>query len=157
MSEPFDWHCELAGEAATEALGARLGPALRSGGLLTLAGELGVGKTTLARALLRALGITGRVRSPTYALLEPYTLPDLAIAHVDLYRLSDPDELEALGLRDWLKPGHLLLVEWPERAATALPRPDLAVRLEHVDPLRRRLQAKADGDLGQRWLDALRR
>jgi tRNA threonylcarbamoyladenosine biosynthesis protein TsaE len=97
--------------------------------LLFLTGELGAGKTTLARGLLAALGVEGPIRSPTYTLVEVYALPNCVGVHVDLYRLTDPDELEALGLRDLHVPGHVWIVEWPERAAGALPAPDVELRL----------------------------
>lgn len=122
---------DLPDAAATEALGARLAPLLAGGGLVTLSGELGAGKTSLVRAVLQALGHRGAVRSPTYALAEPYAIGDLEAWHLDLYRIADPHELEFLGLRDWLRPGVLVLVEWPERAAGWLPSADLEVVLAH--------------------------
>lgn len=123
---------DLADPQATDALGARLAPALAGGGLVLLSGELGAGKTSLVRALLRALGHAGTVRSPTYALVESYRIGALEVRHLDLYRLADAGELEFLGLREWLRPGHLVLVEWPERAAAALPAADLAIALAHA-------------------------
>jgi tRNA threonylcarbamoyladenosine biosynthesis protein TsaE len=117
--------------AATEALGASLAPALRHGGLVTLGGDLGAGKTTLVRALLRAMGHAGPVRSPTYAIVESYRIEDLDIYHLDLYRLADPGELEFIGLRDWLVPSNLILIEWPERGEGFLPTADLHVQLGH--------------------------
>lgn len=116
---------------ATEALGARLAPVLIHGGVVFLSGELGAGKTTLSRALLRAFGHTGAVRSPTYTLVEPYEIDGRPIYHLDLYRIADAGELEFLGLRDWLLPGRLLLVEWPERGQGFLPAPDLHLRLDY--------------------------
>ncbi len=116
---------------ATEALGARLAPVLIDGGVVFLSGDLGAGKTTLSRALLRAYGHTGPVRSPTYTLVEPYEIDGRAIYHLDLYRIADAGELEFLGLRDWLLPGRLLLVEWPERGRGFLPEPDLHLRLDY--------------------------
>lgn len=113
----------------TEALGASLsgtppapGAACR---IVTLAGELGSGKSTFARGALRALGATGPIKSPSYTLLELYELPAVTVVHLDLYRLLDPDELENLGLSDYHRPGYLWLIEWPERAAGRLPRADL--------------------------------
>jgi len=118
----------------TEALGAALGrscpweaPGPR---LLWLSGELGSGKTTLAAALLTALGADETVRSPSYALLETYPLRAGMAVHVDCYRLNGAEELEQLGLRDYFTAGTLLLIEWPERAEAGLPAPDLALRLE---------------------------
>jgi tRNA threonylcarbamoyladenosine biosynthesis protein TsaE len=90
-----------------------------------LSGELGAGKSTFARGALRALGARGPIKSPSYTLLETYELSALQVVHLDLYRLNDPNELEHLGLADYHRPGFLWLVEWPERAAGRLPRPDL--------------------------------
>ncbi len=123
---------ELPDSAATEAQGARLAAVLREGGVVFLSGELGAGKTTLVRALLRALGHVGPVRSPTYAIVEPYRIGALEVYHLDLYRIADPDELEYLGLREWLRPGVLMLVEWPQRGAGVLPRPDLHLHLDYA-------------------------
>ncbi len=99
-------------------------------------GDLGTGKTTLVRGILRGPGHTGPVRSPTYTLLEPYELGAMCLYHLDLYRLSDPEELEYLGLRDLLDGRSLLLVEWPERGRGALPAPDLVVHIEHAGEAR---------------------
>ena len=129
---------ELPDEAATRRLGVQLAQALPRGGqaplLVTLAGPLGAGKTCLVRAMLRGLGYAGAVRSPTYTLLEPYDFDDFSVVHLDLYRLSDPGELEYLGLDDHFAAGHVLLVEWPERAGDALPAADLAVKLDYAGP-----------------------
>lgn len=95
--------------------------------VLYLEGELGAGKTTFARGFLRALGVTDRVRSPTYTLVDVYPTPGPTLLHVDLYRLRDPAELDALGLRDWARPGHIWLIEWPEKGAGRLPAPDLTL------------------------------
>jgi tRNA threonylcarbamoyladenosine biosynthesis protein TsaE len=90
-----------------------------------LSGELGAGKSTFARGALRALGAQGPIKSPSYTLVETYELPTVSVVHLDLYRLTDPDELEHLGLADYHRPGFLWLVEWPERGAGRLPAPDL--------------------------------
>jgi tRNA threonylcarbamoyladenosine biosynthesis protein TsaE len=119
--------------------------------LLWLSGELGSGKTTLAAALLAALGVTDAVRSPTYALIEIYPIARRLAVHVDLYRLQGADELGQLGLRDYLVDQTLLVVEWPERAQQALPRPDLALTLEFNGD-GRRCHAKSCTDAGARWL-----
>ena len=119
----------LADPPATEALGARLAALLPPAATVYLRGPLGAGKTCLARGLLRALGHRGTVRSPTYTLVEPYEAAGLRLLHLDLYRLADPEELEFLGLRDWLGEPHVLLVEWPERGAGVLPPADLEIRL----------------------------
>ena len=116
----------------TEALGARLlgmQPGPGAPRVVELSGDLGTGKSTFARGVLRALGVTGPIKSPSYTLLETYELPpgepSLTAVHLDLYRLDDPEELEHLGLADYHRPGFLWLVEWPEKAAGRLPRPDL--------------------------------
>jgi tRNA threonylcarbamoyladenosine biosynthesis protein TsaE len=123
----------LPDEAATGRLGNALALGIRGsrpGQLVVfLAGDLGVGKTALTRALLGSLGHATRVPSPTYTLVEPYTVPGYRVLHVDLYRLSDPGELDYLGLAEQLGPGSLLIVEWPDRGAGRLPAPDLTVVL----------------------------
>lgn len=114
---------------AQEAFGGRLAGALgNSGGLIVfLEGNLGAGKTTLVRGILRGLGYEGTVKSPTYTLIEPYDIADIRCAHLDLYRLGDPEELEFLGLRDLLAGDAVVLIEWPEKGAGILPSPDLRV------------------------------
>jgi tRNA threonylcarbamoyladenosine biosynthesis protein TsaE len=125
---------ELADAEATEAFGAEIARGLRSrrGAVLFLRGELGAGKTTLARGFLRALGVSGAVRSPTYTLLEPYDLGDRMALHMDLYRLQDPEELVALGVRDFSPEHSYWIVEWPERGAGFLPEPTLDIEMRHV-------------------------
>jgi tRNA threonylcarbamoyladenosine biosynthesis protein TsaE len=120
---------DLPDEAATLALGASLATALKPGMVVYLRGDLGAGKTTLVRGLLRALGYAGRVKSPTYTLLESYVLSKFTLQHYDLYRMIDPREWLDAGFRDDCNPGTLCLVEWPEKAAGLLPRPDLEIRL----------------------------
>jgi tRNA threonylcarbamoyladenosine biosynthesis protein TsaE len=111
----------LADAAATEALGARLAPLLRPGDVVALFGDLGAGKTSLARGVLAALGLAEEAPSPTFAIVQPYAPPEVTmpVAHVDLYRLDDPGDVIELGLDDWLEQG-ALLVEWPERMGDAL-------------------------------------
>jgi tRNA threonylcarbamoyladenosine biosynthesis protein TsaE len=129
-------------------------PRLRDGpAVLFLAGELGAGKTTLARGFLTRRGHAGAVRSPTFTLLERYALGDLVVVHVDLYRLRDASELDALDLRDFALPDHVWLIEWPERGAGALPEPDVHVALR-VAPEAHPAHARAGSPLGEAWLAA---
>jgi tRNA threonylcarbamoyladenosine biosynthesis protein TsaE len=141
----------------------RLGAALARGGphssaaplVVYLQGELGAGKTTLARGLLRALGVSGVVRSPSYTLLESYESAGLRVFHLDLYRLEGVADLAMLGWREELTPGALFLIEWPERAAQALPPADLKVALSIVGE-GRHARLTAASVAGAAWLDALR-
>ena len=144
--------------ADTAALGARLAqtrPAdAAAWAVVYLQGELGSGKTTLARGFLQALGVTGPVRSPTYTLVELYPAAGTIFVHADLYRLRDAAELESLGLREWAAPGHLWLVEWPEKGAGRLPPADLALALS-AGSSGRDVELSAPGSLGQAWLARL--
>lgn len=121
----------LADEAATQAFAALLAPHLRPIQLITLSGDLGAGKTTLVRALLQVMGHSGRVKSPTFTLVEPYEINNRPVYHFDLYRLAHPDELEYLGFSDYFESEALCLIEWPERAAGALPPANLELTLYH--------------------------
>lgn len=144
---------ELADEAATLALGRSLA-AVVGPGTIGLEGELGAGKTCLVRGLLRGLGYQGRVKSPTYTLVEPYATAGLAVSHWDLYRLGTPDELEALGIRE-AGANELRVIEWPERAGERLRDLDLRIRIEYAGGGRRaRLQARSER--GKSWLRACR-
>lgn len=124
----------LADEAATVALGERLGRLLPEGGTLFLLGTLGAGKTTLTRGILRARGHSGAVKSPTYTLVEPYELAGRQVFHFDLYRLGDPEELEYMGIRDYFTEQNLCIVEWPARGQGYLPEPDITVTLSVKAP-----------------------
>jgi tRNA threonylcarbamoyladenosine biosynthesis protein TsaE len=122
---------ELADEAATARLGAALARVLKAPLLVGLSGDLGAGKTTLARALVDALLPGTRVKSPTYTLVESYALPAGVLHHLDLYRIDDAEELEALGLDDLLSSDAIVLVEWPAKGAGVLPGLDLDIGIAH--------------------------
>jgi len=113
-----------------ETLGRQLAQGMHQG-IVYLVGELGAGKTTLARAIIRGKGYSGTVKSPTYTLVEPYRINNDVTYHLDLYRLADPEELEWLGLRDMLETSALLLIEWPQRGAGSLPAPDLYIEITY--------------------------
>lgn len=151
----ISFELSLPDTAATETLGRSLADALvASGGaaaVLYLRGELGAGKTTCVRRLLQSLGVRETIRSPTYTLVETYELPALTCVHVDLYRLHGSVAVEALGLRDYLDMRCLLLVEWPERGGTALPRADVELTLSYHIPGRRGFLASCSA-LGGSWL-----
>jgi tRNA threonylcarbamoyladenosine biosynthesis protein TsaE len=161
----------LADSHATEALGRALAGALphavqppdavqprpegaaatAGGAVLYLHGELGAGKTTCVRALLRALGVAGLVRSPTYTLVETYVLPRLTCIHVDLYRLRSLTEVDELGLRDVMGAGALLLVEWPEKGGDQLPPADIDLHLDYAGESRH-ARLNAPTRVGAEWL-----
>jgi len=120
---------QLADELATEAMGRQLSLLLNGRGIVYLCGELGAGKTTLSRGILRGMGYTGAVKSPTFTLVEPYEMGERAAYHFDLYRLEDPEELEYLGIDEYLESGHLCLLEWPEKGVGHIPPSDLTIEL----------------------------
>jgi tRNA threonylcarbamoyladenosine biosynthesis protein TsaE len=122
---------QLADPEAQLAFGERLAGQLSFPCVLYLEGNLGAGKTTLARGILAGLGHRGTVRSPTYTLIEPYELPLVSAYHLDLYRLADPEELEYLGVRDLAGEGGLWLIEWADRGRGMLPEADLVIQIEH--------------------------
>jgi tRNA threonylcarbamoyladenosine biosynthesis protein TsaE len=122
--------------------------------VLYLAGDLGAGKTTFARGFLRGMGASGPVRSPTYTIVEPYSVGELTILHVDLYRLRGVEELETLGLRDWAREGCIWLIEWPERGAGRLPLPDLTLSFA-IGPSAHDIDVRANSGHGRAWLQQL--
>jgi tRNA threonylcarbamoyladenosine biosynthesis protein TsaE len=140
---------------ATERLGAALACGVTPGAVLHLSGELGSGKTTLARGLLHAAGYRGRVKSPSYTLVEPYTLSSLHFYHFDFYRLRDASEWLNSGFREYFNPESVCIVEWPERAGPSLASPDLEIRLEHAAH-GRLAHLLARTPLGEAWLSSLR-
>ena len=141
-------------ELALVDIAKRLSQTVGAGGVIYLVGPLGAGKTTFARALLTALGVGSRVKSPTYSLIESYNAGALGIQHIDLYRIADPEEIEWLGLRDFADP-QLWLIEWPERAAGELPAPDLIVNLAHAGHVRD-LVLSAKTAKAAKWIEPLR-
>lgn len=140
--------------AATEALGARLANCCQAGGVVFLEGQLGAGKTTLVRGLLRALGHSGPVKSPTYALIESYHLSAREVHHLDLYRLADPEELEWVGIRDFIAPDALILVEWPEKGKGVLPTADLTLAMNYRQH-GREIELTSGSETGANWLSCL--
>jgi tRNA threonylcarbamoyladenosine biosynthesis protein TsaE len=146
----------LATETETTAFGAALAPFLRPGMVVYLCGELGAGKTTLVRGLLRALGITERVKSPTYTLVEPYVVSKLYLYHFDFYRFSRSDEWVEAGFREYFNRDAICLVEWPEKAGGQLPAPDLRIVME-VNGDGRSITVSADTEAGEICLARLHR
>lgn len=144
----------LPDEAATIDLGRRVAKALPDGLVAFLHGDLGAGKTTFARAFLQALGVGERVKSPTYSLVEGYDIGERRAFHLDLYRIADPGELEWLGLDSLAEPGAIVLVEWPERGAGALPPVDLELSFRH-EGTGRAVAFHAHTPTGRRLVDAL--
>ncbi|MEN9887302.1 MAG: hypothetical protein RL758_1880 [Pseudomonadota bacterium] len=156
-----DWHC--ATEADTQAFAQRLAQhPLVGDALIALHGDLGAGKTTLVRYLLRALGVQGRIKSPTYAVVEPHHAPasehwpaGLNIWHFDFYRFNDPREWEDAGFRELFAQPGLKLVEWPEKASGVLPLMDLEITLTTMDDDSRQLNLRANSVRGATLLEQL--
>lgn len=159
---------ELPDEQATDALGARLAQTLlasinsneiskienNSGAAIYLRGDLGAGKTALTRALLRAAGVSGRIKSPSYALLESYKVSSLYFYHIDFYRFNDSSEWQDAGFRELFRPDAVVLIEWPERAEDQLPPPDLLIDLSYSGQ-GRTARIKAQTKRGAAWLTTL--
>jgi tRNA threonylcarbamoyladenosine biosynthesis protein TsaE len=144
----------LSGENATLALAQRLAAQLEPGMVIYLRGDLGAGKTTLVRGTLNALGYAGRVKSPTYTLLEPYEAAGLGLRHFDLYRLHGEEEWEEAGFRDEFDGRHVFFIEWPEKAQEFLPRADIEIMLE-ILPQGRNAIIHANTETGAQCLKRL--
>jgi tRNA threonylcarbamoyladenosine biosynthesis protein TsaE len=138
----------LPDEAATARLGAAIAAVVRPGMSLWLEGNLGAGKTTLTRGVLRGLGFAGRVKSPTYTLVEPYIISSLYLYHFDLYRFGDPLEWEDAGFREYFNPESVCLIEWAEKAEGLLPVPDWVVEMS-PESAGRRCRIVAHSALGK--------
>lgn len=131
MSKDFTLY--LPDEAATLAAGTALASKLTAGLTIYLHGDLGAGKTTLVRGILHGLGHAGKVKSPTYTLVEPYVISKLNVYHFDLYRFNDPEEWDAAGFRDYFNLQSICMIEWPEKAGELLPQPDIDITLQLQD------------------------
>jgi len=159
-AEPVKQLLKLIDPLATDALGGALAAALldnvdaigAAGFQLDLSGDLGAGKTTIVRALLRGMGVSGAVKSPTFALLEPYTVSSLDFYHFDFYRLKGAAEFDSAGFRDWFGPGRICAVEWPERAGARLAKADISVELT-VAGEGRLAALHTSSELGERCLN----
>ncbi len=126
----------LAGEARMVAFGRLLADACQGYGTVYLQGNLGAGKTTLCRGVMRGFGYEGAVKSPTYTLVEPYEMEQASVYHFDLYRLGDPEELDFLGVRDYFDSPSLCLIEWPDRGKGFLPAADIILSIEYLPEAR---------------------
>lgn len=145
---------QLADEAAMVAFGGQLARITQGHGVIFLEGDLGAGKTTLSRGIIRGLGHAGAVKSPTFTLVEPYEIGEIRAFHFDLYRLVDPEELEYMGIRDYFDDDALCLIEWPDKGAGFLPKPDLTITISPHNA-GRSLKVSAQGPRGESWCEAL--
>ena len=154
LSVPLE--IDVPDEASMLNLGQQIAKALADadGCMIYFHGELGAGKTTLIRSILQTMGVVGRVKSPTYTLVEPYELDDRTAYHFDLYRLGDPEELEFLGLRDYLSANAFLFVEWPERGEGILPSADVHIRIDYAGTGRQVCIEPGEG-AHNKWLQLL--
>lgn len=136
-------------DQAMRRFGADLASAVPQNCVIYLVGELGAGKTTLARGFLRGLGYSKSVKSPTYTLVEQYVTAQRTVYHLDLYRLADPEELEFLGLRDWLQNDAVLLIEWPQLGKGVVPLADVEVCIDYAETARQ-VRLQPNTELGTR-------
>lgn len=150
-----DFTLDLADEAATLAFGATLAKLIEPNLTIYLHGDLGAGKTTLVRGLIHNLGFVGKVKSPTYTLVEPYEVigekGTFMLYHFDLYRFNDDEEWEAAGFREYFNANSVCLIEWPEKAASVLPQPDIEVNFV-IKPMGRTIHLLAHSNLGQQLI-----
>lgn len=155
MTSDYVINFQLESEDQTLRLACCFAVAFKETGLgyarIYLSGDLGAGKTTFSRGFIQSFGHPGNVKSPTYTLIETYQLQDVTIHHLDLYRLSDPEELEYLGIDDICQDEGICLIEWPERGAGVLPEPGLSLELRHLDHGREMI-ARSHNSTAQRWL-----
>jgi tRNA threonylcarbamoyladenosine biosynthesis protein TsaE len=144
----------LSDESATISFAGKLASTLKAGMVIYLRGDLGAGKTTLVRAVIQSLGYTGRVKSPTYTLLEQYEASGLHLRHFDLYRFQDQEEWEAAGFRDEFDGHNVCLLEWPEKAPGLIPQADLEILFE-ILPDGRNILISAETEIGKKCLPQL--
>ncbi|WP_404393328.1 tRNA (adenosine(37)-N6)-threonylcarbamoyltransferase complex ATPase subunit type 1 TsaE [Pseudoalteromonas phenolica] len=144
----------LEDEAATVAMGGTLAKVVKKGAVIFLHGDLGAGKTTLTRGIVQGLGHQGKVKSPTYTLVEPYELELCSVYHFDLYRLGDPEELEYMGIRDYFDPAAICVIEWPEKGEGFIPKPDFNITMQYQGE-QRQISIEAGSERGIELLNTL--
>ena len=149
-----EWTIAVADEAGTARIATAIAASLKAGQIVTLSGDLGAGKTTFVRGLLHGLGHAGKVKSPTYTLVEPYVISRFNIYHFDLYRFADPEEWDAAGFRDYFNPQTICLVEWPEKAGDLIPQADIDVSLS-PENTGRTLHIRANSNQAVACLEAM--
>lgn len=158
MSQLSTLHIAVANTDDTDRVAQQLASAIQTVAefplIIYLRGDLGAGKTTFSRGLICGLGHSGRVKSPTYTLVEPYDLPNFSVYHFDLYRLADPEELEFMGIRDYLQQRSICLFEWPDKGAQHLAEADLSINIENdiSSDSSRQIAFTAESQLGERLL-----
>ena len=146
------FEAQIESEADTLKIAAKFGQLLKAQGVVYLNGDLGAGKTTFCRGILRSYDYDGAVKSPTFTLVEPYDLQWGQVYHFDLYRIADPEELEFLGVDDYLEGGHLCLIEWPERGTGFLPAADIIVDIRVDKNGSRKIRFTPETEFGEQIL-----